>query len=59
MKKTVKNTISEQTGYIGIERKRAVTIPMDIRFSDMDANGHVFLVIISLFLIRPFLNTLT
>jgi len=58
MKKIDRNTISPQPVFSDPDSKNGVTIPVDLRFSDMDANGHLFLVIISLFLIPPFLSTL-
>ena len=42
MKKTDKVSISGQPEFRDPDDKNKVTIPMDLRFSDMDANGHLF-----------------
>ncbi len=42
MKKTDKNSISTQPDFSGPDSKSRVTIPVSLRFSDMDANGHLF-----------------
>ena len=42
MKKTDKNIISAQPGFSGSAGKGGITIPVGLRFSDMDANGHLF-----------------
>ncbi len=42
MKKLDKNTISTQPDFSEPDSKSRVTISMSLRFSDMDANGHLF-----------------
>lgn len=42
MEKTDKSSISVQPDYSEPDSKGRVTIPIDLRFSDMDANGHLF-----------------
>jgi len=42
MKKTDKNSIQTQPGFSDPGSENRVTIPVDLRFSDMDANGHLF-----------------